>query len=156
MDFIIEYGEQIAQWLTSVSAFIVSVTMFVKSLKSETRVFENLKAFKDTIAAELTAMDTKVNITRAGIVQGFKEAVVTKDVKVSVNKQVEKIINEKMDALISVIVKNEEKRTKMTYWALKIIRNTAAADKLTVEQQSEVDEVMAMIKEDETIIDTIS
>lgn len=156
MDIIIEYGEKIVQWLATISAFVVSVTMFVKSLKSETRVTDAFTAFKTAVNNEVTALDTKVNITRQGIVQGFKDAVVTKDVKVSVNSQVKKIIDEKMDTLITVVKKNEEKRTKIAYWNLKILANTAAYDKLTVEQRGELQEVMADIAEDETIVDTIN
>lgn len=156
MDIIVEYGEQIVQWLASISALIVSITMFVKALKSENRVTDAFNIFKKSVATDVSTLDSKIAITRAGIVQGFKEAVVTKDVKVSVNSQVKKIIDEKMQEFLAIIKKGEESRTKLTYWTLKILRYTAASDKLTTEQQSEVDEVMALIAEDETIIDTIN
>lgn len=155
MDFITEYGPQIMTIIGTVASMIVAITSFVKSLKSETRTLNTVAENRTEYDARLKALAEDVKVTRAGIVQGFKEAVVTKDVKVSVNSQVKKILDEKMQAVIDVVKKNEEKRTKMTYWMLKILRNTAAADKLTVEQQSEVDEVMAMIAEDETIIDTL-
>jgi hypothetical protein len=77
-------------------------------------------------------------------------------VKVSVNNQVKKILDDKFQVIVDTISKNEEKRTKMMYWVLKILRYTAASDKLTTEQQSEIDEVMAMIADDETIVDTIA
>jgi len=156
MDIIVEYGEQIVQWLASISALIVSITMFVKALKSENRVTDAFNIFKKSVATDVSTLDSKIAITRAVIVQGFKEAVVTKDVKVSVNSQVKKILDEKMQEFLAILKKGEESRTKLTYWTLKILRYTAASDKLTTEQQSEVDEVMALIAEDETIIDTIN
>jgi len=103
----------------------------------------------------MAVLDNKVAVTRAGIVQGFKDAVVTKDVKVSINSQVKKLLDESKVELIAIVKKSEEKKTQLTYWALKILRYTAAFDKLTVEQQSELEEVMALIAEDEQIVDTL-
>ena len=37
----------------------------------------------------------------------------------------------------------------MVYWAIKVLSYTAAYDKLTVEQKTEIDELLAMIADDE-------
>lgn len=144
MDWLVNNYDTILSIITAVTGAVIATTAFVKSLKSEKRV-----------ANQLVSLKNDVTITRGGIVQAFKEAVVTKDVKVSVNGQVRQVIGEEMAKVVNIVQKGEERRTKMMYWTLKIVSWTAAANKLTVEQQSEVAELMAWIAEEEQIIDTL-
>lgn len=134
----------IVSGLVAGSTAIISVTSLIKALKSERRTKAELKQAKVDVA-----------ITRAGIVEAFKQTVVTKDVKVSINKQVEKILDQKFAKLEERLRLKDEQRTQMAYWTLRIIGWTAAANKLTVEQQAEVDEVLALIADDEQIVDTL-
>lgn len=143
MDFIAENMAAILAVVTSICGTGVAIVSFVKMLKSEKRT-----------VTRLVKAETDVKITREGIVQGFKEAIVTKDLKISINKQVEKILTEYNAKLVEEIRKNEERRTKMMYWCLKTLDYTAAADKLTVEQKAEINELLAMIADEEQIVDT--
>lgn len=155
MDLFAEYYPQILNIVTQVTMAIVAITAFVKSLKSEKRVVGQLMQAATNMSDWRKELENKVTITRAGIVQGFKEAVVTKDIKVSINTQVQKILDEKLNAFMNEVKRREEQRTQLTYWTLKVLRHTAAFNALTTEQQSELDEVMALIAEEDKIVDTI-
>lgn len=156
MDFIMQYGDKILVIIGSITSAVVAITSFIKALKSENRVTTTVNTVVDGMRAEMKKLDERVTVTRQGIVQGFKDAVVTKDVKVSINNQVKLILEDFKKDILAEVKRQNQERTQMTYWALKILRYTAAYDKLTVEQQTELDEVMALIAEDEKIVDTIA
>ena len=143
MDFLAQHATAIFAAIGSVCAAIISVTSFVKALKSEKRTIN-----------ELSETKKDVKVTREGIVQAFKDSVVTKDLKVSINSQVKRILQDELDKFQKMLAKSEERRTKMTYWCLKILDWTAASGKLTTEQRAEVDELLAMIADEEQIVDT--
>ena len=143
MDFIFENAAMIATIVTAVCGALVSIVGFVKSLKSEKRTITDLDNTK-----------TEIEISREGIFQALKDAVVTKDVKVSVNKQVAAILDERLNKIDKLLAESEAKRTEMTYWCLKILHYTAANNQLTSSQQDEINELLANIAEDEQIVDT--
>lgn len=143
MEFIVEHYEIIVTAITSLASVGVAITSLVKALKSETRT-------KKVVAG----LETQVAITREGIVEAFKKAVVTKDVKVSINKQVEKVLTERLDKFEAVIENRDEARTRLVYWALKILANTAAVNKLSPEQLTELDELLLRISKEDQIVDT--
>lgn len=144
MEFIADNMETILLVIGQITAAVVAIVSLIKALRSEVRA-----------KAEVGALKSDVAITRAGIVQAFKEAVVTKDVKVSINKQVEQVLDKKLAVFTEIVKKSEERRTKMVYWSLRIMSWTAAANKLTTEQKTELDELMALIAEEEQIVDTL-
>lgn len=144
MEWVVNNYEAILSIITAVIGAVVAVTAFIKALKSETRVTNQMAALKGD-----------VTITRAGVVQAFKDAVVPKELKVSINKQVKQIISEEMDKVLEVVRKSEERRTEMNYWVLRILSWTAASNKLTVEEQSEINELLALIAEEDQIIETL-
>lgn len=155
MDFIVNnYGTILAAIGTLCSA-VIAITSMVKALHSEKRVKAELMNVVSHVQTELNQMGDTVTITRQGIVQAFKDAVVTKDIKVSINNQVKKILDEELAKFQEVINKSETRKTQMVYWAIKVLSYTAAYDKLTVEQKTEIDELLAMIADDEKLIDTL-
>lgn len=155
MDFIVNnYGTILAAIGTLCSA-VIAITSMVKALHSEKRVKSELMNVVSHVQNELNQMGDTVTITRQGIVQAFKDAVVTKDIKVSINNQVKKILDEELAKFQEVINKSETRKTQMVYWAIKVLSYTAAYDKLTVEQKTEIDELLAMIADDEKLIDTL-
>ena len=143
MDFLTQYAAAILAAIGSGSAALISITSFIKALKSERRAYQ-----------ELSKNKRDIKITREGIVQAFKDAVVTKDLKISINKEVKKILQEEYEKMMALVTRAEERRTKMAYWCLKILNWTAASNKLTTEQKSEIDELLAMIADEEQIVDT--
>lgn len=144
MEYLAEHMAQILAIVTAATSLLITITTFIKVLKSEARTTGRLSNFAED-----------VKVTRAGIVQGFKDAVVTKDLKVSINKQVEKILDARLDEFLKKIIKSEEIRTKMAYWNLKILAWTAASNKLTNEEKAEISELMALIAEEEQIVETL-
>ena len=149
MDYLVEHINSIVAFIAAIlgtvttGGTIVSVLSFIKALKTE-----------KTIKNSLEATNQAVKVTREGIVQAFKDAVVTKDVKVSINKQVTEILNTRLDSFEKSIVESEAKRTNMVYWCLKILHYTAANNQLTPAQQAEIVELLANIAEEEQIVDT--
>lgn len=143
MDFLTQYLAAISAAITAAAGAIISIVSFVKSIKSERRTI-----------SELAASKKDIKITREGIVQAFKDSVVTKDLKVSVNKEVRKILGEELEKMRETVAKSEERRTKMVYWCLQILDWTAAANKMTPEQHAEIKELLAEIAEEEQIVDT--
>ena len=143
-DLIVQNLSAIISAVVAVSGAIVSITAFIKSLKSEKRT-----------RIETNQLRNDVKITREGITQGFKDAVITKDLKVSVNNQVTKILDNGLGEIMAEIKKHEKKRTEMNYWTLKILEYTAASGKLTKEEKAELRELLASIREEEQIIDTM-
>jgi len=143
MNAILDWMPQILTAIIALCGATISVTAFMKSLKAEKRQAEGLAKANDD-----------VKITRAGIVEAFKNAVVTKDLKVSINKQVEEILNDHNKNLIATIVKNEEVRTKMMYWCTIILQRTAAGEALSKEQKAEIKELLAMIADIEKLVET--
>ena len=143
MDILEQYMPQILTAISSLTSVLISVTSLIKSLQSEKRVIQDLLKAKDD-----------VQITRDGIVKAFKNAVVTKDLKVSINNQVKEILAEQYAEFQRKLDKSEARKTKMTYWALKVLSYTAAADKITFEQRAEIDEMLAEIADEEQIVDT--
>lgn len=134
---------EIAKGIAAIVGAIVAAIMYIKSLKSEKRNIEQInKNTKD------------VAITKEGIVQAFKSSIVSKDVKVSINTQVERIMDRKFEDLLIEIKRDNENKTQMVYWCLKILEWTAAANKLTPEQRSELVNLMNQISKEECIIDT--
>lgn len=154
MDFLAENLDKIVLIVTNICGAIISATLFLKSISSEKRVKKELAAIIDAVGTELANANQNVKITREGIVQAFKDTVVTKDIKVSINTQVKKILDERLDKFVKVMIDKEDRRTQMMYYILKILDWTAASGKLTVEQRGEIDELLAMIGEDERIVDT--
>lgn len=154
MDFVVNNMADIMSIIGQLVALSIAVASILKALKSELRVKHEMESLATMVADKLKAANRDIEITRAGIVQGFKDAVVTKDVKVSINTQVKKVLEEELEKVRLMVQKSEERRTQMMYWALKIMRYTAASNKLTTEQQTEIDELMALIADDEKIIDT--
>ena len=69
MEFIADNMETILLVIGQITAAVVAIVSLIKALRSEVRA-----------KAEVGALKSDVAITRAGIVQAFKEAVVTKDV----------------------------------------------------------------------------
>lgn len=155
MDYLAENMTAIFTVITSICGAVIAITSFLKAMKSEKRTRLQLSQTEEDLRRSLDKNTQDVIITREGIVQGFKDAIVTKDLKISINKQVEKVLNEGLTKIAELIAKHEAYRTKVAYWNLRILEYTAASDKLTTEQKSEIYELLAMIADEEQIVDTL-
>jgi|LGOV01.1.fsa_nt_gb hypothetical protein len=122
--------------ITGICGAIISIVAFGLSLKSQ-------KKTRGDVA-----------ITRQGIVEGFKNAVVPTNVQVSLNRQVEKMLSEFRTEMIGAIKIEQDTRTKMTYWLLHILAETVSYNKLSKAQKGEIAQLLALVTDDERQLDT--
>lgn len=156
MDWLKNNIDLLVTIIGAVTTFTIAITSLLKVIKSEKRTTARLDRRDREVSERLDIADTNVKITREGIVQAFKGAIVPNDLKISINKQVEKVMDRKFSEILDELKKNEEQRTKLTYWAVRILEHTAASDKLTVEQKAELYDTLTLIANDEQIIDTLT
>lgn len=149
MDFLVENVSSLIAIITSIcgtttiGGIILGIISFVKASKTEKRIAESLEKTNQS-----------VKITREGIVQAFKDAIVPKDIKVSLNEQVVDVLDKGLDKFMKIVSNGETERTRMMYWCLRIFSYTAAYNKLTAAEQEEIKELLANIAEEERIVDT--
>lgn len=94
-----------------------------------------------------------IQITKDGIVEGFKMAKIPSEWKVSISNQVDKKLQEWTDKFIEIVKENEELRTRMTALTLKILSYTQASNKLTEEEKAILNDLIKLIKLDDATID---
>ena len=137
------------EWLEAHSASILAVIMSLcGSITSIETLIKSLN-FITTLKSELAALKKDIQITREGIVEAFKEAVIPSEIKVDISKQVNKILNSAMSEFKAILINNQETMAKMMVYMLKIMKNTAAYNKLTDEEKQELNNLVS----EDTIIE---
>lgn len=137
------------EWLEAHSASILAVIMSLcGSITSIETLIKSLN-FISTLKSELGALKKDIQITREGIVEAFKEAVIPSEIKVDISKQVNKILDSAMSEFKDILINNQETMAKMMVYMLKIMKNTAAYNKLTDEEK----QVLNNLVSEDTIIE---
>lgn len=137
------------EWLEAHSASILAVIMSLcGSITSIETLIKSLN-FITTLKSELGALKKDIQITREGIVEAFKEAVIPSEIKVDISKQVNKILDSAMSEFKDILINNQEIMAKMMVYMLKIMKNTAAYNKLTDEEK----QVLNNLVSEDTIIE---
>lgn len=142
LDFFVNYGADITALLIA----ITGLTTAIATLR---------KAFKTGKKVDIVNMttDEKIKITREGIVEAFKTAKIPTEWKISVSKQVNGTLEKWRDDFITLIKNNQSTTNAVMLMMLKILSYTAASNKLTEEDKNKIDELIAVISEDDKTID---
>ena len=124
------------EWLEANAPGILAVVMTLcGNITSISTLIKSLN-FITTIKSELNSLRKDIQVTREGVVEAFKEAVIPGEIKIEISKQVNKILSDAMQEFKEILVSNQETMAKMMVYMLKIMKNTAAYNKLTDEEKS--------------------
>ena len=124
------------EWLEANAPGILAVVMTLcGNITSISTLIKSLN-FITTIKSELNSLRKDIQVTREGVVEAFKEAVIPGEIKIEISKQVNKILSDAMQEFKEILVNNQETMAKMMVYMLKIMKNTAAYNKITDEEKS--------------------
>lgn len=142
LDFFVNYGADITALLIAIAGLTTAIATLRKAFKTGKKV--------DTVNM---ATDEKIRITREGIVEAFKTAKIPTEWKISVSKQVNETLEKWRDDFITRMKNNQSTTNAVMLMMLKILSYTAASNKLTEEDKDKIDELIAVISEDDKTID---
>lgn len=145
LDFLANYGPEITAFVVALGSLAASVYGIVTAFKTGKKVDANNQTTQE-----------EIQITREGIVEAFKTAKIPNEWKISVSKQVNETLTAATDKIISLIKQNEALRTDMMVLILKILDYTAASNKLTDDEKAKVQELIALVTEEDATIDISS
>lgn len=136
------WGADIIACLVAAAGAISAVCATIRMFKSEKRMKQLSDETKESI-----------QITQDGIVKAFKSAKINPDIKVSISKQVDEILNQWSIKFTNTIKAHEEIHTKLVVLVAKIMANTAAYNKLTEDEKEELNKVIKEVVEDDGLVD---
>ena len=138
LEFFQIYGPSILAAIVAAGGAITSVCAVIKMFKTEKRVKASEAQTKEDI-----------RVTREGIVEAFKKSKIPTEWKISISKQVD----EKLEAWAEkFLIMFKELRTQLAVANTKILAYTAAFNKLSPEEQEEINELIKQITDgDKTI-----
>lgn len=142
LEFLSQYGVEISALITGVSGLLASIFGLVKVFKNGKQISENNEVTKQ-----------EIQVTREGIVEAFKEAKIPNEWKISVSNQVNTILTNFRDELITTIKENEKLRNKLMILTVKILSFTAASNKLTEDEKAQLNDLIKEISEEDSTID---
>lgn len=140
--------EYIKNNLMDLSAIIISglgvlgsFIALVRTMIGEKRVGLTLKKFGNDII-----------VTREGIVEAFKRAKISPDIKISLSNRMDKTFDKWFKRFESIQKKNEEMITQLMIYNTKILSYTAAYNKLTQEEKEHLKDLLNEISDlDKTV-----
>ena len=109
------------EWLEANAPGILAVVMTLcGNITSISTLIKSLN-FITTIKSELNGLRKDIQVTREGVVEAFKEAVIPGEIKIEISKQVNKILSDAMQEFKEILVNNQETMAKMMVYMLKIM-----------------------------------
>lgn len=117
-------------------------------------IYNIRKCFKLGKKVDLTTADLQkqMQITRKGIVEAFKSAKLPNEIKLSISTKVEEILTQARDKIIDIVKKNEAARTAANLMILKILKFTAASNKLTEDEQKQIEDILKVLDEEDNTV----
>lgn len=142
LEFFQIYGPSILAAIVSAGGAITAVCATIKLFKSEKR-----------IKAENAQMQEDVKITREGIVEAFKKSKIPTELRLSISKQVDEKLEAWAEKFLIMFKEHEELRTKLAVANTQILAFTAAFNKLSPEEQTEINELIKQITDGDKVIE---
>lgn len=142
LEFFELYGPSILAAIVAAGGAITSVCATIKLFKSEKR-----------IKAENAQMQEDVKITREGIVEAFKKSKIPTELRLSISKQVDEKLEAWAEKFLIMFKEHEELRTKLAVANTQILAFTAAFNKLSPEEQTEINELIKQITDGDKVIE---
>lgn len=141
LEFFQIYGPSILAAIVAAGGAITSVCATIKMFKTEKRVKASEAQTKEDI-----------RVTREGIVEAFKKSKIPTEWKISISKQVDEKLEVWAEKFLIMFKEHEDLRTQLAVANTKILAYTAAFNKLSPEEQTEINELIKQITDgDKTI-----
>ena len=141
LEFFQIYGPSILAAIVAAGGAITSVCATIKMFKTEKRVKASEAQTKEDI-----------RVTREGIVEAFKKSKIPTEWKISISKQVDEKLEAWAEKFLIMFKEHEDLRTQLAVANTKILAFTAALNKLSPEEQTEINELIKQITDgDKTI-----
>lgn len=141
-EFFTNYGADIVALVVGVGGALTATMATVRAFKTEKRLVRNEQETNE-----------KITVTREGIVNAFKTAKISPELKINISKQVDAVMNKWLTKIVEVVKDNEGLRTDLAWLNAKILANTAAYNKLTEEEKNRINVILLKIDEDDRTID---
>ena len=142
LDFIAEYGPIILTGLSTLGTAAGVIYSIGRSFKIGSKLN---KTIEET--------NNKIQITQEGIVEAFKQVKIPSEWKISISSQVDKKLNYFTETFMKQYQENEATKYLMIYLCLKILANTAAANKLSEEDKAKLKSMLDEVDEANKTID---
>lgn len=142
LEFFELYGPSILAAIAAAGGAITAVCATIKMFKTEKRVKASEAQTKED-----------VKITREGIVEAFKKSKIPTELRLSISKQVDEKLEAWAEKFLIMFKEHEELRTKLAVANTQILAFTAAFNKLSPEEQTEINELIKQITDGDKVIE---
>ena len=141
LEFFAQYGPYIVSGIISAGALAGAIYNIRKCIKLGKKV--------DTTTID---MQKQMQISREAIVEAFKTAKLPNEIRLNIITKVEEILVQARDTIIETIKQNEAIRTTSNLLILKILKFTAASNKLTEDEQQQIEDILKLLSDEDTTI----
>ena len=142
LDFIAEYGPIILTGLSTLGTAAGVIYSIGRRFKIGSKLNKTIEETND-----------KIQITQEGIIEAFKQVKIPSEWKISISSQVDKKLNDFTETFMKQYQENEAEKYLMVYLCLKILANTAAANKLSEEDKAKLKSILDEVDEANKTID---
>lgn len=142
LEFLAQYGIDLTTIVTAIGAAIGTVISLRQVIKNNKLINQNNQSVNNSI-----------KITREGIVAAFKEAKIPNEWKISVSNQVNTMLTNFRDEFIKLYKENTDLTNKLLAISAKILSFTAASDKLTDAEKSQLNDLVLLLNTEDYTID---
>ena len=134
---------------TSILAAIVAAGGAITSVCATIKMFKTAKRVKASEAQN----KEDVKITREGIVEAFKKSKIPTELRLSISKQVDEKLEAWAEKFLIMFKEHEELRTKLAVANTQILAFTAAFNKRSPEEQTEINDLIKQITDGDKVIE---